>query len=214
MFSCLGPVRRWGGQKWQGRSGGFSICLHRSWWQFALGGVVETERIECFRELFQWRNQKVLVDWRDAQYFSILSNKLPQTQQPKQHSLMILWFPWVKSPHSAWLGLLLRPSSGFSQVLTGAVFSPEDQLGKDSPPNSLRWLAEFSSISCWAEVLISLLAISQSLLFAPRGCFIFFFMAWSKPPMACWRPFLCFHLTSFSTIRQREFFVFNRAYVI
>lgn len=39
----------------------------RRWWQFALGGVVEMKTTGCFWELFQWRNQKVLVvDWIDA----------------------------------------------------------------------------------------------------------------------------------------------------
>lgn len=39
-----------GGANVQGRSGGYSICLCRRWWQFALGRVVAIERLRYFQK--------------------------------------------------------------------------------------------------------------------------------------------------------------------
>lgn len=105
MLSCLGPVLR-GGAKVTGEIRRLFSSFARRWGQFALGGVVEMERIECFWELFQWRNPKVLVvDWRDAAFIFHVEQQITTNLATQQHSFIVSWFPHVRSPGTEDWGL-------------------------------------------------------------------------------------------------------------
>ena len=122
LFACRGCshalAQCWEeGQTWRETRRLFSSSAMR-WWQFALGGAVEMERIECFREIFQWRNPKVLVvDGRDAAVVFHVEQQITTNSATQQHSFIISWFPWS--------GVQAQRAGSSAQALT------RRQLGAD-----------------------------------------------------------------------------------
>ena len=116
MLSFLGLFLT-GGTNVQGRSGGYSICLCRRWWQFALGGVVEIERLGYFKIFYYLvKESKSSGDGLNRYCISSLywgTNSSGiwgilgcyKLSNLKNHPCIIFQCPWVRSPGYSLTGL-------------------------------------------------------------------------------------------------------------